>query len=186
MTKTSRTTRALLTAPTALAVVLGLGLSMPAQASTTRKSDPSNDFASNSPATDLARIELKTVPKQRIQITVGLHAPATNLARPSGIGVDFVKNKKTQRSVKISTVDGQLVADVCTYDLRQQVPEPTNCSPVPVTQLDATTYRAVVKLKQVKKGAKVLEWYASALDLNAGVAVDPMGPGFTKPYRWKL
>lgn len=188
VTTTSRTTRALLSVSTALAVLLGLGLTAPAQASTTSKSDPRNDYGSTRPALDLARIELTTLSKQRIQITVGLHAPVTaaNLARPGGVGVDFVKNERTQRSVKISTVDGALVADVCSYDLRKQVPEPSNCSPVTVTQVDATTYRAVVKLKQIKKGAKVLQWYASALDLAGSMTIDPMGHGYKKPYRWKL
>lgn len=191
MTTCTHTIRRL-TAPAVLALALGLalGLTAPAHASSTSKSDPRGDYPTGSaPGIDLAGTRLKTEGGQRIQVTFALHAPVSSdsLGQPGGLAVDFVKSKRTIRAVRIHTVDGVLQGDVCSYDRRKRIPLPQNCSPVAVAQVDATTYRAEVALKQLKKGARVLQWRAGAAVFGGGPAtIDMLVPEKGTYFRWRL
>ncbi len=76
-------------------------------------------------------------------------------------------------------------SNVCTYDTRkEELPPPTKCNTLALTQVDAKTFRVELKRNQVKKGAKVLKWRASAFQA-AGAALDPLGSA-KKPFAWKL
>ncbi len=186
-TSTSRTrTRALTTAPLALGMAVALAAA-PAQASSTSKEDPAGDHVIGSnPTLDLAKVSMRTkARKKKIQVTFALHhdVAAEHLAFPGGLGVDFQVTKRTVRSVRVFVRRGELRSTVCSYDSRQDLPTPTKCSRLPVTQVDGKTFRATVKRNQIKKRAKVLKWRASAYEF-AAAAVDPVGTG-KRPYRWR-
>ncbi len=185
----SRTTR-LLTAPI-IALVLALGATAPAYSSSTKKKDPKNDFVitSNDNGVDLASVELKTLNrKSRIRVTFRLHSPApeSSLDDPGGMAAEFIKNTKIWRVVRVNTVDGVLGSEVCSYSRREQVPEPYNCTPLAVTQVNATTYRVVVKVKQVKKAAKVLAWTAGTITYDGIEPLVDVMRANNKPFRWRL
>lgn len=188
---TSRTTR-LLTAPIALALAVGLGATVPTHASSTTKKDPRNDafLGSVGGGIDLAAVQLKTLNrKKRIRVTFRLHSIALegSLEKPGGMAVEFIKSKQIRRVVSAVTEDGVLRGEVCSYSRGGEVTEPSNCSRLPVTQVDAKTYRAVVELKQVRKGATVLQWTAASMDLSNGTPViDSMTAKDRKPFRWRL
>ena len=101
--------------------------------------------------------------------------------------VEFIKDERTRRVVKMSTHDGVLRGEVCSSSRAPKFTESYGCGPVVVAQLDATTYRARVKRKQVKKGATTLQWTASTIDLTSGDPVsDRLTAGNGKPFRWGL
>ncbi|WP_110180760.1 hypothetical protein [Nocardioides solisilvae] len=193
MNRTRSRALTLTTTPLALGLALGLATALaaaPAHASSTTKKDPVGDHVTGSANLDLAKVQLRTRGKQKVRITFGLHHDVTtdDLARPGAMGVSFHTQKKRLRSVEISARDGAYEGRICTYDMREEeLPPATNCSSVPVTAVDARTFRAEVRLKKVKKGAKVLRWSASAFSLASGSpAVDPLGRGFDKPFTWRL
>lgn len=188
---TSRTTR-LLSAPIAFALAVGLGATVPAHASSTTKTDPENDvfLGSVGGGIDLAAVQLTTLNrKKRIRVTFRLHsrALAGSLEQPGGMRVEFIKDKRTRRVVKVATEDGVLRGEVCSNSRGPKSIEPYDCSSLPVTQVDATTYRALVKRKQVKEGTTVLSWTAASIDLSNG---DPVSDQLTarngEPFRWRL
>lgn len=89
--------------------------------------------------------------------------------------------------VGVATENGVLRSEVCSYSRGAELTGPHNCSRLPVTQVDAKTYRTVVKLKQVKDGAKVLQWTAGSIDLSNGVPVsDWLTATNREPFRWRL
>ena len=188
---TSRTTR-LLAAPIALALAVGLGATVPAHASSTTWTDPRNDvfLASVGGGIDLAAVQLTTLNrKKRIRVTVRLHSRALggSLEQPGGMRVTFIKNKRTSRMVTVLTEDGVLRGEVCSNSRGRKLVEPYDCSSLPVTQVDATTYRALVKRKQVKEGATVLKWTAASMDLSNGSPVsDQLTASKGEPFRWRL
>lgn len=188
---TSRTTR-LLTTPIAFALAVGLGANVPAHASSTTKTDPGNDvfLSSVGGGIDLAAVQLTTLNrKKRIRVTFRLHSRARegSLKQPGGMWVDFIKDKRVSRAVKIVTEDGVLRGEVCSHSRGRKPIEPYDCSSLPVTQVDATTYRALVKRKQVKEGATVLKWTASSIDLSNGSPVsDQLTAKNREPFRWRL
>ncbi len=188
---TSRTTR-LLTAPIALALTIGLGATVPAHSSSTTKQDPRNDvfLGSVGGGIDLAAVQLTTLNgKKRIRVTFRLHSRALegSLEQPGGMRVDFIKDKRVSRAVKVVTEDGVLRGEVCSNSRGQKLIEPYDCSSLPVTRVDAKTYRAVVKVDQVRKGAKVLKWSAWSMDLNSGSPVsDQLTSRNREPFRWRL
>lgn len=103
------------------------------------------------------------------------------------MAAEFIKSKQIRRVVSAVTQDGVLRGEVCSYSRGGEVTEPYNCSRLPVTQVDAKTYRAVVELKQVRKGATVLQWTAASMDLSNGTPViDSMTAKDRKPFRWRL
>jgi hypothetical protein len=66
--------------------------------------------------------------------------------------------------IEVAT-DGAVVrGEICSGSGPELI-EPYDCSSLAVTQVDGTTYRALVKRKQVKKGATVLKWTAGRLRL---------------------
>ncbi len=187
----SRTTR-LLTAPIAVALAVALGATVPAHASSTTKTDPRNDvfLGSVGGGIDLATVQLKTLNRKKsIRVTFRLHSRALegSLEQPGGIRVEFIKNKRIRRVVTVATEDGALRSEVCSNSTGPKFIEPYDCSSLLVTQVDATTYRALVKRKQIKKGAKVLKWTAASIDLSNG---DPVSDRLTardgEPFRWRL
>lgn len=188
---TSMTTR-LLAAPIALALAVGLGGTVPAHASSTTKQDPRKDvfLGTSGGGIDLAAVQLTTQNrKKRIRVILRLHSPAMkgSLEQPGGMSVQFIKNKRTWRVVEVGTEDGVLRSEVCSYSRGQEFTEPYDCSMLPVTRVDAVTYRAVVELDQVRKGAKVLEWTARSLDLSSGSPVsDYLTAKSREPFRWRL
>jgi hypothetical protein len=188
---TSRTT-SLLTALIALALAVGVSAAVPAVASSTTKKDPRNDVFLDSVGggIDLAAVQLKTLNrKQRIRVTFGLHSPAleVSLEKPGGLAAEFIKNKRIWRVVRVVREDGILRGEVCTYTRGEESTEPYNCSTLPVAQVDAKTYRTVVKLNQVKRDAEVLQWTASSMDLSNGTPVmDSLTANNGKPFRWWL
>jgi hypothetical protein len=188
---TSRTTR-LLTAAIALALAVGLGAIVPAHASSTTKTDPRNDvfLGSLGGGIDLAAVELTTLHrKKRVGITFRLHSPALkgSLEKPGGLAASFVKSKGIRRVVSVVTKDGVLRSEVCSHSTGPELSGPRNCSRLPVTRVDATTYRTVVRLAQVKEGAEVLRWTAASMDLSGGSPVmDSMAAKNSTPFRWRL
>lgn len=186
------TTTRLLAAPIALALAVGLGATVPAHSSSTTRQDPRNDvfLGSLGGGIDLAGVQLTTVNrKKRIRATFFLHSPAPehSLERPGGMSVQFIKNKRTWRVVEVGTEDGVLRSEVCSHSRGPEVTEPYDCSSLPVTRIDAKTYRTVVKLDQVKKGAKVLKWTARSMDLSSGSPVsDSMSGKDGEPFGWRL
>lgn len=187
----SRTTQ-LLTAPIALALTVALGAAMPSHASSTTKTDPRNDvfLASVGGGIDLAAVQLKTLNRKKsIRVTFRLHSLALerSLEKPGGMSAQFIKNKRIWRVVRVFTQDGALRSEVCSESRGAEFSGPRNCSRLPVTQVDAKTYRAVVKLKQVREGAKVLQWTAGSIDLSNG---DPVSDQLTakkgEPFVWRL
>jgi len=188
---TSWTTR-LLTAPIACVLAIALGTAAPASASSTTKKDPSNDvvLGDANRGIDLAAVQLKTQHRKKsIRVTFTLHSPvsAATLMKPGGMAVEFIKNKRIWRIVRVATTDGVLGSDVCSYSRSGEVIEPYDCSTLPVTQVDATTYRTVVELRQVKKGAKVLQWTAGSMDFSGGTpVVDSLTAKDRRPFRWRL
>ena len=188
---TSRTTR-LLTAPIALALAAGMGATVPAHASSITKSDPRNDIflGSAGGGIDLAGVQLETLNrKKRIRVTFRLHSPAPegSLEQPGGLRVEFGQSTRISRVVKVVTQDGALRGEVCSDSRGQEFVEPYDCRRLPVTQVDATTYRTVVKLEHVKKGAEVLRWTAGSMDLSQGMPVmDSMAAKDRGPFRWRL
>lgn len=185
MTRTAR----LLAAPIAVAVALGMGVTVPAHASSTTKQDPSNDvfLGSLGGGIDLAAVELETLDStKRIGVTFSLHAPPleAGLEKPGGMAVEFVRTRRSSRVVSVARVDGVLRGQVCS---RARTGKSASCSRLPVTQVDDTTYRTVVRLAQVDKGATVLRWTASSLDLSSGSPVlDSMTAKHRRPFRWRL
>ncbi|WP_114423488.1 hypothetical protein [Nocardioides houyundeii] len=188
---TSRTTR-LLAAPIALALAVGLGATVPAHASSTTKQDPRNDvfLGSLGGGIDLAAVQLATLNRtKRVRITFRLHSPVLkgSLEKPGGMSVQFIKNKRIWRVVEVVTEDGVLRSEVCSHSRGPEFTEPYDCSSLPVTRVDAKTYRAVVQLDQVKTGAKVMKWTAWSMDLNSGSPVsDSMTAKNRDPFRWRL
>jgi hypothetical protein len=188
---TLRTIR-LLTATIALALAVGLGAIVPAYASSTTKTDPRNDvfLTSVGGGIDLAAVQLATLDrKKRIRVTFRLHSRALqgSLQQPGGMRVTFIKDKRTSRVVTVVTEDGVLRAEVCSNSRGRKLVEPYDCSSLPVTQVDATTYRALVKRKQVKEGATVLKWTAASIDLSNGYPVsDQLTAKNGEPFRWRL
>lgn len=187
----SRTTR-LLTAPTALACAVVLGAAVPAHASSTTKNDPRNDvfLGSVGGGIDLAAVQLKTLNrKKRIQVTFRLHSRAleSSLKEPGGMAAEFIKNQRILRVVRVFTKDDVLRSEVCSYTRGEKFIEPYDCSRLPVTQVDAKTYRVVVNLKQLKEGVEVLQWTAASMDLSNGSPVmDSMTAKNRTPFRWRL
>jgi hypothetical protein len=188
---TSRATR-LLTAPIALALAVGLAATVPAHASSTTRTDPRNDvfLASAGGGIDLAAVQLETLNrKKRIRVTFRLHSRALegSLDKPGGMSARFIRNERTWRVVRVVTEEGVLRSEVCSYSRGPALSGPRNCSRVPVTQVDAKTYRAVVELEQVKEGATVLRWTAASMDLSNG---DPVSDWLTAKdrgaFRWRL
>lgn len=188
---TSRTAR-LLTAPIALALTVGLGATVPAHSSSTTKHDPRNDvfLGSVGGGIDLAAVQLTTLSRKKlIRVTVRLHSPVLegSLEKPGGMSVRFIKNKRTSRVVKVVTEDGVLRGEVCSNSRGRKLVEPYDCSSLPVTRIDSKTYRAVVELDQVRKGAKVLKWSAWSMDLSSGSPVsDQLTARNREPFRWRL
>lgn len=188
---TSRTTR-LLTTPLALALAIGLGTNVPAHASRTTKTDPRNDvfLGGVGGGIDLAAVQLATVNrKKRIRVTFRLHSYVLkgSLEQPGGMWVDFIKDRRTRRVVKIVTEDGILRSEVCSDTRGRKPVEPYDCSSLPVTKVDATTYRTVVRREQVKEGATVLTWTAASIDLSGGYPVnDQLTASKGEPFRWRL
>lgn len=188
MNRTRSRAVALATAPLALGMVLALGAA-PAHASSTTRKDPAGDHVGGNVANlDLAKVSMRTrAGKKKIEVTIGLHndVTAADLAFPGAVGVIFNRSKDILRGAEITARDGVLEANICTYDQREQVPEPRGCSTLSFSQLDARTFRMVVPVKKIKKGATVLRWHASAFTA-APMAVDPLGPGYRKPFTWRL
>lgn len=187
----SRTAR-LLTAPIAFALAVALGATVPAHASSTTKTDPRNDvfLQSVGGGIDLAAVQLTTLNRKNlIRVTFRLHRRALegSLEQPGGARVEFITSKRIRRAVTVATEDGALRSVVCTNSTDPKYIEPYNCSSLPVTQVDATTYRAVVKRTQIKEGATVLRWTAASIDLSNG---DPVSDWLTarngEPFRWRL
>ena len=188
---TSRTTRRL-TAAIALALAVGLGAIVPAYASSTTKHDPRNDIflGSLGGGIDLAAVRLTTLHrKKRVGVTFRLHSPALkgSLEKPGGLEASFVKSERIRRVVSVATKDGVLRSEVCSHSTGGGSIEPYNCSRLPVTRVDATTYRTVVRLEQVKEDAEVLRWTAASMDLSSGSPVmDSMAAKNGTPFRWRL
>jgi hypothetical protein len=188
---TSRTTR-LLTRAIASALAVGLGAPATAHASSTTKTDPRNDvfLGGVGGGIDLAAVQLTTLNrKKRIRVTFRLHYRPleSSLAQPGGMRLEFIKDKRVSRAVEIVTADGVLRGDVCSNSRGRKLVEPYDCNSLPVTQVDATTYRALVKRKQVKEGATVLKWTAASMDLSNGSPVsDQLTARNGKPFRWRL
>lgn len=188
---TSRTAR-LLAAPISLALAVGLGATVPAHSSSTTKQDPRSDvfLGSLGGGIDLAAVQLTTLNrKKRIRVTFKLHSPALegSLEKPGGMSVQFIKSTRIWRVVEVVTEDGVLRSEVCSQSRGPEFIEPRDCSSLPVTRVDARTYRAVVKLDLVKKGAKVLKWTARSMDLSSGSPVsDSMTAKNREPFRWRL
>ena len=187
---TSRTARRL-TVSISLALAVAMGSAVPAHASSTTEEDPRNDvfLASVGGGIDLAAVQLKTLNrKKRIQVTFRLHARPgeASLERPGGMTAQFIKDRRTRRMVRVVTEDGDLRGEVCS-DTTGDSTGPHSCSRLPVTQVDATTYCAVVTRRQIKKGAKALQWTAWSIDLSNG---DPVSDWLTasnrEPFRWRL
>lgn len=185
---TTRTAR-LLTAAVALA--LGAGLAAPAHATSTTRTDPEGDvfLAGVGGGLDLASVRLATANRDtHVRITVRLHSAAANrgLARPGGLAVQFSRSHRASRVVEVFRAGGGLRAEVCSQP-RAASSEPVDCTPVRVSQPDARTFRAVVRLDLLDEGAEVLRWTASSLDLSTG---DPVSDRLTaangKPFRWRL
>ncbi len=110
-----------------------------------------------------------------------------SLEKPGGMTAEFIKSKRIRRVVSVVTEDGVLRSEVCSYSRGEAFTEPYNCSRLPVTQVEAKTYRAVVELKQVKEGVKVPQWTAASMDLSSGSPVmDSMTARNGKPFRWRL
>lgn len=190
---TASRTGKLLTAPLALALAVGLGATAPAHASSTTKKDPRNDvfLGEMGGGIDLAAVQLKTLNrKKRIQVTFRLHSPVleVSLKKPGGMTATFIKNNRVWRMVRIVTKDGVLRSEVCSYPRHEEIPgDYYNCSRLPVTQVDAKTYRVVVKRKQIKRGAKVLQWTALSMDLsNGSPQMDSLTAKNREPFRWRL
>lgn len=187
---TWRTTR-LLAAPIGLALAVAVASAVPAHASSTTETDPRNDvfLASVGGGIDLAAVRLQTLNrKKRIRVTFRLHSrPGKgSLERPGGMTAQFVKDRRTRRMVRVTTQDGDLRGEVCS-DTSGDSTGPHSCRMLPVTQVDATTYRVVVALEQIKKGAKVLRWTAWSMDLSNGDPVSDWLPATTRePFRWRL
>jgi hypothetical protein len=139
---------------------------------------------------DLAAVQLATLDrKKRIRVTFRLHSRALqgSLQQPGGMRVTFIKDKRTSRVVTVVTEDGVLRAEVCSNSRGRKLVEPYDCSSLPVTQVDATTYRAMVKRTQVKEGATVLKWSAASMDLSNGFPVsDQLTARNGEPFRWRL
>ena len=117
---------------------------------------------------DLAAVQLTTLRRtERIRVTFGLHSRAMggSLEQPGGMRVAFIRNKRIWRVVEVATDGGVLRGEICSGSRGPELIEPYDCSSLPVTQVDGTTYRALVKRKQVKKGATVLKWTAGRLRL---------------------
>lgn len=188
MNRTRSRTVARATAPLALGMVLALGAT-PAQASSTTKKDPAGDHVGGQGAVlDLAKVSMRTrAGKKKIEVTIGLHNDVTtaDLVFPSAVGVVFNRTEHILRGAEITARDGVLRADICSYDARQEVPERTGCSRLSLAQVDGRTFRMVVPVRKIKKGATVLRWHASAFTVDP-MAVDPLGPGYRKPYTWQL
>ena len=188
---TSRTTR-LLTAPIALALAVGAGAAVPAHSSSTTEQDPRNDvfLGSVGGGIDLAAVQLATLnQKRRIRVTFRLHSRALegSLEQPGGMRVGFIKDKRVSRVVEVFTQDGVLRGQVCSSARGRNPIDPYDCSSLPVARVDARTYRAVVRLDQVKKGAAVLRWSASSMDLSSGSPVsDQLTARNGEPFRWRL
>ncbi|QSR30465.1 hypothetical protein CFI00_08095 [Nocardioides sp. S5] len=187
----SRTT-GLLAAAIALALAAGLGATVPAHSSSTTKKDPKDDvfLGSLGGGIDLAAVQLATLNrKKRIRVTFGLHSPVQqgSLEKPGGMSVQFIKNTRVWRVVEVVREDGGLRGEVCSHSRGPEVTDPYDCSALPVTRVDARTYRAVVELDQVRKGAKVLRWTARTMDLTSGSPVsDSMTAENREPFRWRL
>lgn len=189
---TTSRTRRLLTAPLALALAVGLGAPVAAHASSTTKTDPRNDvfLAGVGGGIDLAAVRLATLNrKKRIRVTFRLHSPVlkSSLERPSRMSVKFIKDNRIWRIVEVAAEDGVLRGEVCSHSRGPKSFEPYDCSSLPVTQVDATTYRALVMRKQVKERATVLEWTATSIDLSNGFPVsDQLTAKDGEPFRWRL
>ena len=183
---------ALLTAPITLALAVALSTAASAQASSTTRQDPRNDvfLASVGGGIDLAAVQLKTLDrKTRIQVTFRLHSsPALerSLEKPGGLSVQFVKNARTLRVASIFTKDGDLRGEICSHTTGDAGGQ-HSCRRLQVTRVDARTYRTSVRLTQVKKGATLLRWTASSMDISNG---DPVSDQLTakggEPFRWRL
>jgi hypothetical protein len=139
---------------------------------------------------DLAAVQLTTLNrKKRIRVTFRLHYRSleSSLERPGGMRLEFIKDKRVSRAVEIVTADGVLRGEVCSNSRGRKLVEPYDCSSLPVTRVDATTYRALVRRKQVKEGAPVLTWTAASMDLSNGSPVsDQLTARYGKPFRWRL
>ncbi|QIK75944.1 hypothetical protein [Nocardioides piscis] len=185
---TSRTTR-LLTAPIALALAVGLGPTAPANASSTTRKDPRNDVfvGSLGGGIDLAAVQLEVNRTENIRVTFRLYSPVmtkASLERPGG----GVHQERADQPHGQDLHEGRHPAQRGLQRVhRRGSGGPYNCSKLPVTQVDAKTYSAVVNLKQVKKGAKVLQWTALSMDLSSRSPVmDSMTAMNRKPFRWRL
>ena len=191
-TSTSTARRA---APLALALVLGLGAAAPAHASSTTRPDPADDvfLASVGGGIDLAAVRLETRDRSdrptRIRVTFTLHSPVPrrSLKAPGGLRVQFLKGTQIRREVGITTHDGVLRGEVCQDPGDDDHGAPGPCRRVRVTRVDATTYRAVVRLDHIEPGARVLRWTASSLDISNGYPVsDRITAPDSRPFRWRL
>jgi hypothetical protein len=187
----SLTTR-LLTAPVALALVLVMSALASAHASSTTQKDPRDDvfLASVGGGIDLAAVRLATLdPSKRIRVTFTLHAAVAlegSLEQPGGMSVEFIRSERILRVVTIDTKDGALRGRVCSSSTGTTPVKP-DCSRLPVTRVDATTYRTVVGRGQLRRGAEVLRWTASSMDLSQGQPVsDQLTAANRQPFRWRL
>lgn len=186
----SRTFR-LLPASISLTGALVLGALVPAHASSTTKTDPAGDvfLAESGGGIDLAAVRLATGErKKRVRVTFRLHEPvvSSSLVRPGGLSVHFVTGRRTSRVVTISTVDGELRGAICS-DSADDARGLRDCRRLPVTEVDGTAYRVAVGLARIKKGATVLRWSASSLDIRGGQPVsDWLRTEDRKPFRWRL
>ena len=58
------------------------------------------------------------------------------------MAAEFIKSKRIWRVVMVATEDGVLRSEACSYSRGEEYAKPYNCSKLPVTQVDAKTYRA--------------------------------------------
>lgn len=155
--------------------------------SMTRK-DPRDDvfLASVGGGMDLAAVNLTTIDRDRIRVTFRLHSPPElerSLKRPGGMNLYAVRDERTSERVRISTANGQLRSTVCTQSSRPVV-RIHDCQRLPVTQVDATTYRTVVKQDRVVDDAGTLRWLAQSMDLSNGTPVSDLLDRDGAPFTW--
>lgn len=159
-----------------------------AEAAPTSRTDPQGDVES--------RLDMRAakLAKQgnKVVITVRTWTPFSDadLARPGGIGVDFKVSSKALRSPAIRSTGSRVYGEICSYKAPRYA-KATKCSRVKVARVSSTSYRMVVPLAKIRKGARTLAWRASSLALT-GVAgcgnlcVDGVGNKGAKYYRWRL
>ena len=162
--------RAIVVGLSSALVAVVLGLPAPAQASSSKASDPQDSGT----VLDIASVKLQGKGSKTIVGTITTHAAFSDddIAGPNGVGIDFVVSKKLLRGTSIRVVDGVLGATICTYKASGEDPLGSKCRDLTAVRTADNAVQVTIPRKLVAKGMKVYRWRGGSLAFDGTAGCD--------------